>query len=254
MRNDRTSFRICLIRNALLCMDFSSRGSPSFIMTTMNVRSAMKKGRAKKLVIVGLGLGLCLLSLILALFWLNRATLFTHQTEPQRVEDHVKVALPIRPGLVFSYLRFVDVMGCRFVMLKHNPTAQRIMVLTTTLSPEGTYRNLYERTLSTLEFTVLIELFKPETKFVDQPVVVETVSMDNVKHLKQSPYQIDYKRYRVATRVNEAPQNFEAYMGKILQGKQIRGLIFTFNSEGDTSLEPFRDLLRNLSFQPVPPS
>ncbi len=163
-------------------------------------------------------------------------------------KNHKPVAtLGVSNTSLYHPMRSVDFMGQHFVMLKHEPTSQRVIALLGTAGKGSTYNQLYDNPLSPFQLELMMKLFKPHSHFENRTLKVTAVTPNKTGVLaSDADYSIAYRTYDIALTIDGQPQHFEAYVGKIQHHTQTEGLVFTFNLKDNVSLAVYRDLLSNL--------
>jgi hypothetical protein len=192
------------------------------------------------------GLGAILLIVILVITGavLLGRNLLVHKVNPEEIQQQTIGIMDMADNNLYHYLRYVELFGNHFVMLRHNPTSQRIIVLMVKPDQQDVCREFFDKSLSPIHFSLLIQVFKYNSKFENRDIKVSSVAMEREGELEGNGYNLPYKYYRISTTVDGKPEAFEAYIGKITENNRERGLIFTFNSRNHASLVPFSDILK----------
>lgn len=205
---------------------------------------------ARQVVLLRAGIGL-IGAALLALAFFRDVPLTLHSKSPDKTSSSPQMAVnETLQGSTYSYLRDADVFNHQFVMLRHNPTGQRLILLISRQREEEFYGSLFEQTLTPMHFSLLMALFKRNSRFEGSNIRVTSVTLDRRGLLAANGYDLAYKYYRISARVDGNPREFEAYVGKILEERRERALLFTFNSRNYASLEPFSDMLKVLRHDP----
>lgn len=150
---------------------------------------------------------------------------------------------------MFSFLRDVELLGTHCTVLRHNPTAQRIVLLSGTPGQDEAYRLVFAQKLSKSTFAALIPVFKSGSKFEDSDIEVDSVEVGKVTQINYESFKMMIKHYVVQVKVDGTPESFETYIGRVDEADESRGIALTFNTKSYGSLAPFEDLLKQLKPQ-----
>ncbi len=180
--------------------------------------------------------------------WFVFINLPHHQIASSRSASPAIIIYPGQALRHFQYLRQVDLLGSQCLMLKHKHTAQRIALIVGQPGSTAAYRTMYSQPLSKFQFAMLMELFKPNSKFSNSRIEVLQVRRQPEKRLESKSVLMPYQTYLVETRIDGAPLVFKSYLGLLRNRQNVdKGLVFTFNTVSGLSNEPFLDLLDDLS-------
>jgi hypothetical protein len=192
--------------------------------------------------------------LLIGVLFLSICTVFAFHFLKEKTHSKMTVShsealweIPgIQPGSLYQRLRSVEVLDNRFVLLKHIPTAQRVMVIVNKQNDQSVYQTMFDQELTPMAFTMLIQLFKHHTQFENKSIQIDSVIPVKSGALKTKKFKISYRCYDITARVNQKPQYFETYLGKIEEGVTVKAILFTFNTRHYVSLAPITDLTKGL--------
>ncbi len=170
----------------------------------------------------------------------NHQSLFS--PPEQREAAHRAPSISLVENNQYTFLRDADFMGNHFTVLRHNPTSQRVIFLAGQPDREETYASLYHRTLSPVEFKLLLELFKRNSSFEGKDISVNNVTLKQAGQLKGNGFALPYKHYLVNATVSGQSQPFDVYLGQIMKQDKTLGLVLTFNTNHHTQLSPLADM------------
>lgn len=148
----------------------------------------------------------------------------------------------------FQQVREINILGTRCIELQHTPTSQRVLLVMGSASNRYMdYNSLYQQELTVSTFSWLTNLFKQGTSFRDKTVHIDKISRVSTQQLREADTLLDYKTYRIETRIENRPQTFLAHLGRLKTRNTATGLVFTFQAGKSLSSAPLADLLRGLA-------
>lgn len=171
---------------------------------------------------------------------------FSHKILQAPVQQVQEQPLVLKNTQKYQYLRDVLLLGNHFVMLRHLPTGQRLILLSQKHLTDKMYHQLFEQPLLPLHVTLLMQVFKSQTGFKEKAVRIQTVTLKTTGRVAANGFEMPYRVYEIKAFVNRQPETFEAYLGEIGEAGRIRGLVFAFNSEHGFSTQALTDLLHAL--------
>ncbi len=179
-----------------------------------------------------------------ALIFLKHSPATLHNQKKQVESPYLS---EIKQSDRYHYLRDINMLGNHFVMLQHQPTHQRLILLMGGGADQETaYQKMYQKNLSVMEFSLLFKLFKHQSPHNKQNILITHVSLQPSGEIHQNTFRLLYKPYEVETMVEGKPEMFKAYVGELEVENHTKGLLFTYNHQTQVSLAPYTDLLKVL--------